>query len=185
MRARLAKAAYDEIAEKGHSDFRTAPVFARAGVSKGGMQHYFPTKDALILAAVEYAFDQARAASDEYLRRPAESTEAVVMHLLDDLEEYFGHNRFIVSLDITLHAAKSETLAAEIRHRISEARMPVYRKWAERLTEVGYPDDSAQFVVETATALVSGSAIRKLWTTADPGIKQKWAAMILGLKPLG
>lgn len=182
MRALLAKAAYDEIAEKGHSNFRTAPVFARAGVSKGGMQHYFPTKDALILAAVEYAFHQANLTSAQFLQRPATDAQDVVMHLLDDLDEYFGDNRFMVSLDITLHAAKSETLAAEIRRRIYEARMPVYRSWAERLTEFGYPRERAQFVVETATALISGSAIRKLWTSVDPDIKQQWVAMILGLK---
>lgn len=182
MRAVLSKAAYDEIAEKGHSEFRTAAVFARAGVSKGGMQHYFPTKDALILAAVEYAFHHASLTSAGFLQRPAISASDVVMHLLDDLEDYFFNNRFLVSLDITLHAAKSEVLAAEIRSRIFAARMPVYRHWAERLTQFGYPTENAQFMVDTATALVAGSAIRKLWTTVDPAAKQKWLKMVLDLK---
>lgn len=179
MRALLAKAAYDEIAEKGHSSFRTAPVFARAGVSKGGMQHYFPTKNSLTLAAVEYAFDQANLMSAEFMQRPVQSARDVLNNLLDDLEEYFGHNRFLVSLDITLHAAKSETLASEIRRRISDARTPIYRRWAERFEQFGYSAVNARFLVETATLLASGAAIRKLWTPLDPAIKQKWITMIL------
>jgi AcrR family transcriptional regulator len=182
MRAALAKAAYDEIAEKGHSEFRTAPVFARAGVSKGAMQHYFPSKDALTLAAVEYSFGLSSEASHKLLRTAATDSEAVIRLLFEDLAGYFGDNRFWVSLDITLHAAKSAHLAAGIRDRIYRARQPLYRQWADRLIAAGWSEANATMAVTTATALVSGGAIRNLWTELDEGLQAIWIGLVRSIE---
>ena len=54
MRQRLLEATVDCLVEHGWSGTSTTLVSQRAGVSRGAQLHHFPTKDALVLAAVEH-----------------------------------------------------------------------------------------------------------------------------------
>jgi len=54
MRQRLLDAAVECLVELGWSGTSTTMVSQRAGVSRGAQLHHFPTKDALVLAAVEH-----------------------------------------------------------------------------------------------------------------------------------
>lgn len=183
MQTLVAKAAFDEIAEFGHSAFRTAAVFKRAGVSKGGMQHHFPTKDALTLAAVRYGLEQSAAVTASIIGQEAVNVEELVQLMFKDLAAYFGDDRFWATLDITIHASKMDELAGGIHEMVSEFRLPVYERWTERLTEFGWSRDRADAAVKMATALVSGSAIRFLWTreAPHPELQELWQRSILSI----
>jgi len=61
-------------------------VLALAGVSKGGVFHYFPTKQALIVAVVESELDRFDAAIQARLSKGASFPEAAVETLLDFLK---------------------------------------------------------------------------------------------------
>ena len=52
--ARLLEATVDCLAEHGWSGTTTTLVAARAGVSRGAQLHHYPTKAALVMAAVEH-----------------------------------------------------------------------------------------------------------------------------------
>jgi AcrR family transcriptional regulator len=54
MRQRLLDATVECLVESGWSGTSTTLVSQRAGVSRGAQLHHFPTKDALVLAAVEH-----------------------------------------------------------------------------------------------------------------------------------
>jgi AcrR family transcriptional regulator len=54
MRARLLEATVDCLVEHGWSGTSTTLVSRRAGVSRGAQLHHFPTKNDLVLAAVEH-----------------------------------------------------------------------------------------------------------------------------------
>jgi AcrR family transcriptional regulator len=54
MRARLLEATVDCLVEHGWSGTSTTLVSQRAGVSRGAQLHHFPSKNALVLAAVEH-----------------------------------------------------------------------------------------------------------------------------------
>lgn len=53
-RAVIAKAAYDVVMEVGHPQLTTAAVAARAGMLERTMLYHFPTRDHLLVAAIEY-----------------------------------------------------------------------------------------------------------------------------------
>jgi AcrR family transcriptional regulator len=181
MRQLVAKAAFDEIAEFGHSAFRTAAVFRRAGVSKGGMQHHFPTKDALTLAAVRYGLEQSATVTAKIIDQDARDGKELVGLLFKDLLIYFGDERFWVILDITIHASKMGDLAGAIHHMVNEYRSPVYERWKQRLIDFGWSAERADAAVKMATALVSGSAVRFLWTREPPSVELQdiWQQAIL------
>lgn len=56
MRARLLDAALDCLAELGYAGTTTIVVAKRAGVSRGAQLHHFPTRAALVAAAVEHLY---------------------------------------------------------------------------------------------------------------------------------
>lgn len=55
-RTRILKAASNLIRKRGYARFRTAEVSAEAGLSRGAQLHHFPTKDALVVATLEFVF---------------------------------------------------------------------------------------------------------------------------------
>ena len=67
MRARLLEATVELLVERGFTGTSTTLVSERAGVSRGAQLHHFPTKNALVVAAVEHLTE----------RRGAELAEAV------------------------------------------------------------------------------------------------------------
>jgi AcrR family transcriptional regulator len=164
MRARLAVAAYEVIAERGHSAFRTAAVLAHAGVSQGALLYHFPTKDALTLAAIDYALMLDAGASIQRIEQAGTIAHGVLRAMATDFEAFFLGNRFWVALDITMDAAKDPLVAPAIREIVGKARRPIYAQWSAALVRCGWTEGRASTAVASTAALVSGYAIRSLWT---------------------
>jgi AcrR family transcriptional regulator len=170
MRARLAKAAYEVIAERGHSAFRTAAVIAHAGVSQGAMLHHFPTKESLTLAAIHYALNLGNEASLLRIAEAGTSVPEILAAMAADFRDFFAGNRFWVSLDITMDAAKDATVAPAIRQIVGEARRPIYAQWEATLRKAGWEQAQAAEAVLMTAALISGYAIRSLWTADEQAL---------------
>jgi AcrR family transcriptional regulator len=164
MRARIAKAAYEVIAERGHSAFRTAAVLAHAGVSQGAMLHHFPTKEAITLAAIEHGLNLENDTSLARMKSVSREPRAILTVMAEDLRDFFLGNRFWVALDVTMHAAKDDTIEPAIREIAARARRPIYDKWAATLEQAGWDSPRAQHAVTMTAALISGYAVRTLWT---------------------
>ncbi|MEH3033925.1 MAG: TetR family transcriptional regulator [Aeromicrobium erythreum] len=60
MRQRLMEATVDCLVELGWSGTSTTVVSRRAGVSRGAQLHHFPSKQTLVVAAVEYLTERRR-----------------------------------------------------------------------------------------------------------------------------
>ncbi len=182
MRGKLASAAFEVIAERGHSAFRTAAVLAHAGVSQGALLHHFPTKDALTLAAIDYALTLSNSTSLERLAAAGETREEVIRAMVADYRDFFMGDRFWVSLDITMDASKDSGIAPAIRTIVAEARAPVYRAWTDRLIVGGLDAEAAENAVVTTAALISGYAIRSLWADDDSACERaidRWLDTLL------
>lgn len=180
MRARLAKAAFEVIRDKGHSSFRTALVSAYAGVSQGAQVHHFADKDGLVLAALDYAFTQAESRSvarAERVKTRADALNGVV----DDFQNFFMGDEFWVGLDITLAASKTKALSRRVIAIVSQRRSPVYQRWVETLTRVGWTTRDAEQIVTMTAALIAGLSMRGLWSDIEPMLKptmSRWVAMV-------
>ena len=84
-RSHLLEVTVECLAELGWSATTMSVVAQRAGVSRGAMQHHFPTREDLITAALEVMFDarmdQARKESTD-LPVGAGRTEAIISRLV-------------------------------------------------------------------------------------------------------
>jgi AcrR family transcriptional regulator len=108
MRARLMDATLECLVERGFGGTSTTVISERAGVSRGAQLHHFPTKNALVVAAVEHLTEVrgdelARAAA----RVPAAHRTRDVLRMLGD---HFASPVFIAALELWVAARTDPAL---------------------------------------------------------------------------
>ncbi|HEX2773104.1 MAG TPA: TetR/AcrR family transcriptional regulator [Micromonosporaceae bacterium] len=107
--ARLLDAALDSLVERGWSGTTTTAVAQRAGVSRGAQLHHYPTKTALVIAAVEH-LTQRRAAE---LLAEADALPGGAKRLdrvLDMLAASFTGPLFVAALELWVAARTDQEL---------------------------------------------------------------------------
>ncbi len=119
MRLRLMEATVESLVELGWSGTSTTVVSQRAGVSRGAQLHHFPSKQALVVAAVEHLAERRRHAMSDALHALPDvgRTRAV----LDVLAEQFTSPVFSAALELWV-AARTDpelhTAVAPLERRI-------------------------------------------------------------------
>ena len=113
MRARLMDATIECLVERGFGGTSTTLISERAGVSRGAQLHHFPTKNDLVVAAVEHLTEvrgaelAARAAT---VPRGPHRTRAVLRMLGD----HFASPVFIAALELWVAARTDPALLAAV-----------------------------------------------------------------------
>ena len=167
-RTRIVKAAANLIRKRGYARFRTAEVAKEAGLSRGAQLHHFPTKDSLVVATLEYVFEQAQVLSRRRaaaVNKPRDLIEAVI----EDAREFFFSEHFMVAIDIVLSTSTNQSVRKQILDISRKARRPVEAAWAEALAANGVAGALASDIVALTLSVVRGMALRTLWDN-DP----KW-----------
>lgn len=132
MRQRLLDATVELLGERGWSGTSTTLISQRAGVSRGAQLHHFPTKNALVVAAVEHlqqqrTVDLADAVAE--LPRGPRRTRAV----LEVLAEQFTGPLFSAALELWVAARTDNTLRASVAPLEQRIGRDVHRRTVEVL----------------------------------------------------
>ena len=113
MRGRLLEATVDLLVERGFAGTSTTLVSERAGVSRGAQLHHFPTKNDLVVAAVEHLTEvrgaELRAAAAG-LPQGSRRTRAVLTMLAD----HFTGPVFTAALELWVAARTDAALLAAV-----------------------------------------------------------------------
>jgi AcrR family transcriptional regulator len=114
MRARLMDATVELLVERGFGGTTTMLVSERAGVSRGAQLHHFPTKNDLVVAAVQHLTEvrgaELAAAAGGLPRGGAKRTRAVLQMLAD----HFTAPVFTAALELWVAARTDPALLAEV-----------------------------------------------------------------------
>ena len=113
MRQRLLEATVEVLVERGFSGTSTTLVSERAGVSRGAQLHHFPTRNDLVVAAVEHLTERRGAELAETLAtvpRGQGRTRAVVRVLGD----HFTSPVFAAALELWVAARTDAALLAAV-----------------------------------------------------------------------
>jgi AcrR family transcriptional regulator len=113
MRARLLEATVECLVERGFSGTSTTLVSERAGVSRGAQLHHFPTKNDLVVAAVEHLTEvrgAELAAAAAALPTGPRRTRAVLQMLAD----HFTSPVFTAALELWVAARTDPALLAAV-----------------------------------------------------------------------
>jgi len=113
MRARLLEATVDLLVERGFSGTSTTLVSERAGVSRGAQLHHFPTKNDLVVAAVEH-LTEIRGAELAEAARALPTGPRRTRAVLRMLGDHFTSPVFTAALELWVAARTDETLLAAV-----------------------------------------------------------------------
>ena len=121
MRLRLLEATVECLVERGYSGTSTTLVSERAGVSRGAQLHHFPTKNDLVVAAVEHVTrlrgEELLASLSESSAEAAPSAEARITRLrrvLQLLGDHFSSPVFMAALELWVAARTDDALLAVV-----------------------------------------------------------------------
>lgn len=114
MRARLLEATVECLVEHGFSGTSTTLVSRRAGVSRGAQLHHFPTKNDLVVAAVEH-ISTTRGVELEAALAAAPTGEGRTRAVLEILAEHFTSPIFTAALELWVAARTDEQLSQAVQ----------------------------------------------------------------------
>jgi AcrR family transcriptional regulator len=98
---RLLEATVDCLVEHGYAGATTTVIAERAGVSRGAQLHHYPTRAALVLAAVAHLADRR---AQELRSEAAGLTERRLEHVIDMLAAVFTGPLFVAALEVWVAA---------------------------------------------------------------------------------
>jgi len=179
MRQRLLDATVECLVEHGWSGTSTTLVSQRAGVSRGALLHHFPTKAALVLAAVEHLSDARRqelraAAAD--LPTGARRTRAV----LEMLATHFTGPVFSAALELWVAARTDDALREAVAPLEQHIGRETHRSTVELLGVDG-SQPGVRELVQATLDLVRGLGLAN--TLSDDAARRRrildqWAEVL-------
>ncbi len=123
-RALILDAAVECLVEYGYSGASTLVIQARAGVSRGRLLHHFPSRDELLVAAVQHlASHRLKQTEDRVATLLAGGPEGArrVDRCVELLWATFQEPHFWAAMELWTAARTSPALAAALRGRLREA----------------------------------------------------------------
>jgi AcrR family transcriptional regulator len=164
-RARLLDATIDSLVEVGWAGTSTTEVVRRAGVSRGAQVHHYPTKQELVLAAVEHLLLRRVEEFGAAFERldPEHRTHAAALDLL--WEHCFGPS-FEAWLELAV-AARSDPLLhgrlVDFEKRLWEAALDAFKAQFPEASD----DAFARVALRLTFAVLDGLVVGRLAGT-DP-----------------
>jgi len=160
--AAILSASVQLLVEKGYAGFSASRVAARAGVSRGAQEHYFPKKTDLIAASTRYAMQEAVEHARSLALNAARSSDPIEKFLLDS-EHFFFRPVYRAMIEIMI-AARSDRALGRVVHPIAqEARDVLNSIWIDTLDAAGYSRGNAQRFIELTHYLLRGLFLVSSW----------------------
>lgn len=175
-RADLLDATIDCLAVAGYARTTTTEICERAGVSRGAQLHHFPTKEELVLAAVERLFARrVEEFHEAFARLPASADRRAAS--LDLLWKFIGKGpTFYAWLELAIAGRTDATLGKRVRELGTRTAQEVERIFHELFASPSKPNPYFDLAPRFAFALLQGLAVHQLMVaqprqTADDVIK--------------
>jgi AcrR family transcriptional regulator len=165
-RGRILDAALECLAELGYAATTTIVVAERAGVSRGAQLHHFPTRAALISAAVQSLFTQLTAAYAEAFARVAPRSDRVAA-AVDLLWKIFQDPRLTAVLELHVAARTDDELRRELVPIAERHHADVLRLAREYFPQAAATNPRFAEVLDVVLDTLQGLAVRRL-VTAHP-----------------
>ena len=174
-RARLLDATIECLLELGYAGTTTTEIAGRAGVSRGAQLHHFPTKQELVLTAVEYLAERRH---DEFTHAFAQLPDGAdrAAAAIDLLWPILSGPTFYVWLELAV-AARTD---AELRRSVTATTQRVMERVLATFREL-FPDPPGGNVLaeppKFVFALLNGMALDKMLNPDDPALAEQLAVL--------
>ncbi|KVQ61129.1 TetR/AcrR family transcriptional regulator [Burkholderia territorii] len=159
-RARILEAAVSELTSKGYAGFRVEQVAATANVSRGAQSHHFPTKEALVLAALQKLYEASTEASMKLIDGLKPGDDVLDALMQDSAKFYLGPN-FIISMSLLNLGDHEPELRQKVRAISRKHRIPIEKAWLDALLRSGLAEEPARTVLNITQSVYRGMVMRR------------------------
>ncbi len=177
--AAVLSAALQLLIARGYSQFSAGQVAARAGVSRGALERYFPTKNDLLVAVTQHAMDTALDHAKALATRASAEKDPVKRFLLDS-QHFFLSPVFRALIELAIAANDDPRLAQPHRAIVVRARRGLNRIWLDALSAAGFSRRNAERFILLTHYLLRGVFVVKRWLPYDAkprAVMQAWSAL--------
>lgn len=147
------------LIERGYASLRTAEIVERSGLSKGALLHHFPTKDDLLIAAAEFAMEEALAAERARVAVAAESADPLAALVEAQRAFYFG-TFALIQWELQVAARTDRKLGRRLDEIAEAYRRARDAAWTEVLVAHGIPAGAAAVALDMTLSLWRGYGVR-------------------------
>lgn len=178
-REKILTAAVELLRTKGYASFRVSEVAEVAQVSRGAQTHHFPTKNSLLLAALENVYADSTSASMSRINSLRSDDDPLDL-LFKEAEEFFLGPNFSIALGLLNVGDSDPELRTTLQELSRTHRLPLEICWAQALETFGVDIEQAKNIVWLTYAIYRGLAMRAL-IQEDPEhnehVISEWRAM--------
>lgn len=181
-RTRILESTVDRLARTGWQATTTAAVADHCGISRGALQHHFPTRDELFLTALEHMFAEQSALPAVKPRAGTDQFDILVEQVLD----YYASDLFKASLQVWTAAAAEPALRERILPLEAKFARGVYDK-AVRVLDADTSDERTRRLIQATLDLARGLGLADLLSDDGPRrrkIAQFWAGELRSIRRL-
>ncbi|NLA66319.1 MAG: TetR/AcrR family transcriptional regulator [Leucobacter sp.] len=153
-RVRILESTVDCLAKLGWQATTTSVVAERSGISRGALQHHFPTREELVLAAITHMF--------EHQLDMESIDESQVTHgrdrfdyLVEQVLEYYASDLFKAALQIWTAAIAEPALRERLQPLEGKFARGIYDK-AVRTLGADVTDERTHRLIQTTLDLARG-----------------------------
>lgn len=169
-RSRILDAAVSELLDNGYAGFRVEKVAAKAKVSRGAQTHHFPTKENLVLSALQMLYEVSTEASTHIINNLAPEDD-ILEALMKDSEKFFMGPNFFISMSLLNLGGYQPELRKKVQEMSRKYRLPIEEAWLEALIRSGLPKETARAVLNITQSIYRGMMIRQ-FLRSDPEYTQ-------------
>ena len=182
MQLRLVEASAVVLRRKGYAGLRTDEVARVAKVSRGALQHHFPSKDSLIVATAQHLLEASLQRGQKRAASAAAALDPIEAIIADGMEFFLGPD-FGVVLDLVLAGGKDRSLRDQIYGHARTSRLDVEDAWLNLLTDRGVPRPKAEKILWLTISIIRGLAVRALWQKDEAlfqSLLDEWKLILAG-----
>lgn len=182
MQLRLVEAAAVVLRRKGYAGLRTDEVARVAKVSRGALQHHYPSKDSLIVATARHLLEASLQRGQKRAASAAAALDPIEAIIADGMEFFLGPD-FGVVLDLVLAGGKDRSLRDQIYGHARTSRLDVEDAWLNLLTDRGVPRHKAEKILWLTISIIRGLAVRALWQKDEAlfqSLLDEWKLILAG-----
>ena len=179
-RRTICKATVDCLAELGYAETSINRVVERAGVSKGALQHHFPSKEDLMTSTAGYLLERPLKHADSTLKDA--SKQDVRTRVLDVWDRLSNTSAYLALLEILIAARTDKVLYARIAtnlnewiHEVDEHFLPFYGELAKT------DRDDLKLLMTANRCLMRGLLIEEQYGLSKSGQRQvleRWLDLV-------
>jgi AcrR family transcriptional regulator len=180
MRERICRAVADCLVRDGYADTSISRVATHAGVSKGALQHHFPTREDMMTATAEWLLGNATFLHLRNTRGPR-AERSTERELMRTWEKGANTDEFRALLEILVKMRTD----AKLRSRLGR-KLRAWQDQAAQYTRVGYEaasgdDDEVEVLMAMNACLIRGLVIQQQYSN-DPEfiarIMRRWIELV-------